>query len=313
MAAARLRGARSSSSCDARGPGPPPRAGAKQEHAHLPAPPRRGRRPIAGRGRGAGGAGAGPEPPAAGARARAERSGRARSERSPVRVAGPRRHPPRPRRRCRRRRRCPRGMACLMASFSVGTAMVSELILGSRGLILFSRRASTQRPRVLTLTPASGFPGRRPTPTAHVLATWRHGTPGRRRGPHKWTDGFDLVRLRLRGVGPGGLGRTGEGGSLGRRGSHPPASVCGQGWGSGHFSRHPPERRPKETKGELLPERELPGDSLSRTYSGGRSGVPGGRRRASLDTCRPPSCTLVRGGWGHGRSSKVPRGYQLGR
>lgn len=200
-----------------------------------------------------------------------------------------------------------------MASFSVGTAMVSELILGSRGLILFSRRASTQRPRVLTLTPAPGFPGRRPTPTAHVLATWRHGTPGRRRGPHKWTDGFDLVRLRLRGVGPGGLGRTGEGGSLGRRGSHPPASVCGQGWGSGHFSRHPPERRPKGTKGELLPERELPGDSLSRTYSGGRSGVPGGRRRASLDTCRPPSCTLVRGGWGHGRSSKVPRGYQLGR
>lgn len=76
-----------------RGAPPAPLAGAKQEHAHLLAPPRFPHRPIVGSRRDVGGAwvGRGRSPAAAGDRARAGRSGRARSERSLVPAARPRR------------------------------------------------------------------------------------------------------------------------------------------------------------------------------------------------------------------------------
>lgn len=85
--------------------------GAKQEHAHLSAP-----RPLR-----ADQSGAGAEPGRS--RNREERRGEAGASAASFLQTRPRRPQPRPR---RRRRRRPRGMACLMAAFSVGTAMVSR-------------------------------------------------------------------------------------------------------------------------------------------------------------------------------------------
>lgn len=136
---------------------------------------------------------------------------------------------PRPRRpqpRLQRRRRRPRGMACLMAAFSVGTAMVSRTSFATRGWLLSSKEAGNPKPGWLVPTPAAcerilraltwGALERCPALPASALATWSLGmlllrAPGRWRDP-EWVassptsgqvDGLDLSASWVRGWGCG--------------------------------------------------------------------------------------------------------------
>lgn len=110
--------------------------GAKQEHAHLSAP-----RPPVRAGQSWAGAGPGHS------QNREERGGEARASTTSYPQTRPRRPQPRPRRRRRRCRR-PRGMACLMAAFSVGTAMVSRASFAvGAGLYLLGKQETQSRAR----------------------------------------------------------------------------------------------------------------------------------------------------------------------
>lgn len=158
--------------------------GAKQEHAHLPAPPTL----QAGQWRGGGGergagrtAGAEQEPQPAGRSSRQERAQpRARRPCPPPVSAARARH------RHHRSRPRPRGMACLMAAFSVGTAMVSELVL---------------RPTVRFCLPGEQEAHKDPHPCADVRPWGPEKAPGYRR-PQPWPPGAagrSLSLLRTRG------------------------------------------------------------------------------------------------------------------
>lgn len=98
---------------------------------------------------------------------------------------------------------------------------------------------------------------------------WKKG----RRRSHNWTDGLDLVRLRVSGLGTHSI--LGRGGSLGQRerGSHPSARARGGSLRIRRFLRCSPERwhclgEQKREMVESLGCPFAPGDSLSQTCSG---------------------------------------------
>lgn len=175
---------------------------------------------------------------------------------------------PRPRRpqpRLQRRRRRPRGMACLMAAFSVGTAMVSRTSFATRGWLLSSMEAGNPKPGWLVLTPAAcerilraltwGALERCPALPASALATWSLGmlllrAPGRWRDP-EWVassptsgqvDGLDLSASWVRGWGCGSaLGRDCRLSPREGRVGSPRRALRGR-QAAGDFLRHPLER-----------------------------------------------------------------------
>lgn len=147
----------------------------------------------------------------------------------------------------------------------------------------------------------------------------RERREGRRRS-HNWTDGLDLVRLWVPGLGTHSI--LGLGGSLGqrKRGSHPFARARGGSLRSRRFLRCSPERRHclGEQRREVVESLGCPfapRDSLSRTCSGGGGGRSYGEAGEGLAWV-PPVTFLYPGerlGWGQRRSSHSSQGCQLRR
>lgn len=208
-------------------------------------------------------------------------------------------------------------MACLMAAFSVGTAMVSERVLCSRGWVLCSGRARGTR----SPAPSPGHlpPGPRGGAVARVLGTQRSpcflprpSAPGRRRGRHPtsvptaWTSSASDGGA----WGPGtesapGMAAAGAGGrpsfvpvcAAGAREPAflaPPPGAPRTVWGNKRGSGSPRERASREQPlPDLLPS--------------------GWRGPGQADEGQAVFCSLARGGWGQGRPSSVSWGYQLRR